>query len=1017
MAMRSGLRKACLLLCMLLLCMTCAAAQAATVSKDGLQVTLKTDKTEYQAGETIDVAVEIVNKGEHLAKVLAVEYLPPSVCAYAQRNAAVEQPALEKSDVLTLTSSFVVMSNAGNEIPQTGDSASIGLWAGLGIVSVLGLGYLGAKRRRELMAIVLCVSLVGLAILPVGSAAADKVSAIDALAGAVRSRIKGGALPAAQENSIGKVLVTQDVSVMGIPREMTAVVTYTTSALSSATYVYSHMLNKPLQETITDATVIRYNMAMDDPGFVLPESEHSYSGNADELYFIRSGAGAQEISLKFGSACEMEYTYDAILIYDAEGNYVDYYTGVSLREKILTMEGGAVIRLVSDSSVNKYGFSLEQVVPHSRPEITGCSISASGKVVVKWNKMNGYTGYIIERAAVSSSGSIGAYTELDRATSNTASYTDNYVTLGKYYAYRIRQYYGIDNQSFLSDYSDPSLIYCIGQPSLTSGSPTTSNGQPAIALKWSAATGAARYRIYRSATENGTFEQIAEVSGTSYSDVLKSEGAYFYKVRGVADYAGKTYTGQISNAACYGFVLPPSTVNIRSKNPSDIILSWPASQMADGYAVFRSTTRTGTYTCIAKTDKTNGTFAPARTNGLSFYKIRAYTITNGKYTYSADSKIVGIYGLGTPTGLTVKENSDATIRLTWTDVANAQSYKIYYSSSQNGTYTECGTTSVKGKTLTTVPETLSTVYFKVRAMRTDGSVTSCSNLSAAVKLTRAVNPINVRNLYIFEENIPDSSPIRTYNGDMNLLNTMFGKASPFGRPVTSLACRDLSKAQIISKIASIANLADANDVTTFFMSCHGANNITSGSQAGMLALSDGSWMTFGELAAELKKIPGRVVIILTSCGSGSAIGNAMRNGNNGDIFDEDSFMQEFINVIAENDEKIYVSQNPSSAVDDTMELPSTGELAVSNKFYVITAARGGESGYYYQDGYTILLEWMNDGVMGADANRDGTVTLGEMQTHLTQLGNTVPVSTMNGAEYMHPQVYPNNSTFTLFKER
>ena len=77
--MRSGLRKACLLLCMLLLCMTCAAAQAATVSKDGLQVTLKTNKAEYQAGETIDVSVEIVNKGEHLAKVLAVEYMPPSV--------------------------------------------------------------------------------------------------------------------------------------------------------------------------------------------------------------------------------------------------------------------------------------------------------------------------------------------------------------------------------------------------------------------------------------------------------------------------------------------------------------------------------------------------------------------------------------------------------------------------------------------------------------------------------------------------------------------------------------------------------------------------------------------------------------------------------------------------------------------------------------------------------------------------------------------------------------------------
>lgn len=605
--MRIVLKKACLLLCVLILCMISAAAQAATVSKDGLQITLKTDKQAYQAGETIDVSVLIVNKGNRLAKVLSVEYLPPSVCAYAQRNSAVEQPALDKAGQLTLTSSFVVMSNAGAELPQTGDRSSILPWAVMGIFSVLGFFYLSAKRCREMMALVLCVSLAGLALCPSGSAAAEMGSAMDSLVGTIRSRIKSGNVAKAAEAPVGKALVTQDIDVMGIQREMAAVVTYTTSALSNAAQPYAALMNKPLQETITDSTVIRYNMALDDPDFVLPESDHSYHNNADYLYFLDAGSNAKSISLKFSDACEMEYTFDAILIYDAEGNYVDCFTGTGMRGQVLTLEGGVIIRLVSDSSVSKYGFSLEQVVSHTRPEITACSISASGKVVIKWNKMDGYTGYIIERAGVSSNGTIGSYTELDRATRNTASYMDNYVTLGKCYAYRIRQYYGIDGESFLSDYSDPSLIYCIGTPSITSGSAITADGQPAIALKWSAASGASGYRIFRSETESGTYEQVGESSSTSFTDVLEAEGAYYYKVRAYGEYAGETYVGQISEPQCYGIVLPPSTINIRSASPSKIILSWSASPMADGYAIFRSTTRTGTYTSIAKTDKTNGT--------------------------------------------------------------------------------------------------------------------------------------------------------------------------------------------------------------------------------------------------------------------------------------------------------------------------------------------------------------------------------------------------------------------------
>ena len=990
--MKSGLRKACLLACMLLLCMAAAVAQAATIHQDGLRITLNTDRKAYQAGETIDVSVSIANYNDYAVKLLSVDYLPPAMCMHTQYYGAEGLPAIEKNGELSLKSSFSVMKNAQELAPSTGDDAKILHWAFAGLVSVSGLLLLKTKKHREIAALMLCTALAGLVILPPAAAAAL------------------GSAP--QEQPVKRAVVTEEITVMGIQTTMSVSITYAKPAIDNAAQTpYAHLLNKPLQETMTEETVIRYDRAIGEPDFAPPQSRHNYPSNADELYIVDSGAKSVAVSLLFGSSCEMEYNYDAILLYDADGNYVNCFTGVSMRDKMLTLEGGAIIRLVSDSSVTKYGFTVEEVISHSKPEITGCSINPVGYVTVKWSKLYGYTGYILERAPLSSSGAIGTYSALSSVTGNAYAYTDTGVLMGKGYAYRVRQRYKIDDASYLSGYSEPALIYCIGQPALTSGATATVNGSPAVTLRWSAAAGASEYRIYRSKTESGTYEQIGKTAGTSYTDVLETKGAYFYKVRGYAQYAGNTYSGPLSAAACYGYILPPEKINIRSSSAGSIILSWPAVSNADGYAVFRSMTRTGTYTCISKTDKTNGSFAPARSSGMSFYKIRAYTIKNGKYTYSEDSPIAGIYALDVPSGLKATENSDMTIRLTWNEVKNAQSYKIYYSSTQNGTYTECGTTSVKGKTITTIPATVSPVYLKVRSMRTDGSVTSASDLSAAVKLTRAVNPINVRNLYIFEENVPNATPIRTYEGDMELLNTMFSKASPYGRPVSTLSYRDLSKAQIISKIASISKLADANDVTTFFLSSHGANGITTGSQAGMLALSDGSWMTFEELALELKKIPGRVVIILTSCGSGSAIGNG---SGDGDDFDEDMFMKDFIDVIAKHDEKIYVEQMKE---DEEAEIPSTGELVVSNKFYVITAARGGENGYYYQDGHTILLEWMNQGVMEADADKNNTVTLGEMEKHLTRLGNTTPISTMDGYDYMHPQTYPDNSSFALFKKR
>jgi len=177
-------------------------------------------------------------------------------------------------------------------------------------------------------------------------------------------------------------------------------------------------------------------------------------------------------------------------------------------------------------------------------------------------------------------------------------------------------------------------------------------------------------------------------------------------------------------------------------------------------------------------------------------------------------------------------------------------------------------------------------------------------------------------------------------------------------------------------------------VTIFSFSTHGDSTITTGSGAGMLYLSDGSRMTFGELAEALVRIPGRIVILMDSCGSGSAIGKDTQSAAT-------------------------LISAAFAAADREANGSKVGEFR-RNKFYVITASRGGSDSYFNEELGSRLLIWMEEGISRGDADGNRIVTLAEMAAWLEQTGNDTPIETPKETVYMHPQVYPENSSFPLF---
>jgi len=205
------------------------------------------------------------------------------------------------------------------------------------------------------------------------------------------------------------------------------------------------------------------------------------------------------------------------------------------------------------------------------------------------------------------------------------------------------------------------------------------------------------------------------------------------------------------------------------------------------------------------------------------------------------------------------------------------------------------------------------------------------------------------------------------------------------RPFTVKTLANAKKTAIINGIRSAFADAWDNDVSLFCYSGHGVN--ASGSSdyqlmQGALVSVDMQYITMQELAQELSKVRGRVIVILDSCHSGAAIARSTE--------DESAALEAFNQAAIEAFSGYYLeTDEPSENYGTRM-----GEFRQS-KFIVITAASYSHSSYdgkfdgsgYYQGAFTAaLIKGMGckyakgayTGSMPADRNGDGKITLKEL---------------------------------------
>lgn len=182
----------------------------------------------------------------------------------------------------------------------------------------------------------------------------------------------------------------------------------------------------------------------------------------------------------------------------------------------------------------------------------------------------------------------------------------------------------------------------------------TAKDYQSIQLSWKGMSWAERYVIYRSTEPNGTYTKIASLK---YSDLnstgfvnryftdtgLDTGTTYYYKVRAAAPYGTSFRFSDYSAVASAKCIVAVPTGLALAAAKGKITASWKKVAGAEGYQIWRSESKNGTYKRI-HTVTSGATLSYADTTVKAgttyYYKIRAYRKPNGTAVFSGYSAIV-----------------------------------------------------------------------------------------------------------------------------------------------------------------------------------------------------------------------------------------------------------------------------------------------------------------------------------------------------------------------------------------
>ena len=375
-----------------------------------------------------------------------------------------------------------------------------------------------------------------------------------------------------------------------------------------------------------------------------------------------------------------------------DGSNFTLATSVTGNEAFITVTAGKTMyfrvrAVVTSGSATYYG--EYSIVWGIEPKPATTSISAATPqgltdILVTWEtsadiaSLDG--GYYVYMGTTPDIASMTQIAQLNRTDMN--SYWHNGVTPGVNYYYAIQSYALTDYGLRTSDYSE--VVGCYTRLAAPHDLVVFGNDASSFTLTWAAGdNNADSYEIFSATSQNGTYTKVGETTGLQYTtpNQFAFGTVYYFKVR------AKLTTGSVITYSDYSEVVAasptlaaPTNVKVTIKSSTSVLVSWDAVKDADGYYVYMSTTSDGTATRVATTNASTLTATISKlTVGQTYYfRVAAYhTWRRTQYEGARSSEVSTITSLLAPVanGETLSKSS---VRLTWTAVSGATSYRIYW---------------------------------------------------------------------------------------------------------------------------------------------------------------------------------------------------------------------------------------------------------------------------------------------------------------------------------------------------
>ena len=320
--------------------------------------------------------------------------------------------------------------------------------------------------------------------------------------------------------------------------------------------------------------------------------------------------------------------------------------------------------------------------PIAVPEPTATAQSAS-EISLSWSAVADATHYKLYRSAAG----VGSFEQIGGDIIGATDYVDNNgLTANTSYDYELE---ACNSNGCSGRSAAVSATTALGRP--TSGLSATAQSASEISISWSAVAGATHYKLYRSETGAGSFEQIGGdiIGATDYVDNngLTANTSYDYELEACNSNGCSGRSAAVSATTALG--RPTSGLSATAQSASEISISWSAVAGATHYKLYWSETGAGSFEQIGgDIGETAYGDSGLDANTSYDYELEA---CNGNGCSGRSAAFSATTALGAPTsGLSATAQSASEISLSWSAVADATHYKLYRSAAGVGSFDQIG---------------------------------------------------------------------------------------------------------------------------------------------------------------------------------------------------------------------------------------------------------------------------------------------------------------------------------------